>query len=56
MITDRDFTIATLVAPSALKKAEGDTTQEGETAADDVPATEQDAEEEAEGEGEGGED
>jgi large subunit ribosomal protein L25 len=25
-ITDRDFTIATLVAPSALKKAEGDTT------------------------------
>lgn len=26
-ITDRDFTIATLVAPSALKKAEGDTTQ-----------------------------
>jgi large subunit ribosomal protein L25 len=24
-ITDRDFTIATLVAPSALKKAEGDT-------------------------------
>ena len=27
-ITDRDFTIATLVAPSALKRAEGDTTQE----------------------------
>ncbi len=26
-ITDRDFTIATLVAPSALKRAEGDTTQ-----------------------------
>ena len=26
-IIDRDFTIATLVAPSALKKAEGDTTQ-----------------------------
>lgn len=26
-ITDRDFTIATLVAPSALKKAEGDKTQ-----------------------------
>ena len=25
-ITDRDFTIATLVAPSALKRAEGDTT------------------------------
>ncbi|MFW2350586.1 50S ribosomal protein L25/general stress protein Ctc [Qipengyuania sp.] len=55
-ITDRDFTIATLVAPSALKKAEGDTTQEGETTAADVPATEQDAEEEAEGEDEGGED
>ena len=27
-ITDRDFTIATLVAPSALKSSEGDTTQE----------------------------
>ena len=36
-ITDRDFTIATLVAPSALKKAEGDTTTE----AGDVPASEQ---------------
>ncbi|TCJ37415.1 50S ribosomal protein L25/general stress protein Ctc [Parafrankia sp. BMG5.11] len=34
-ITDRDFTIATLVAPSALKRAEG----EGD--ADEVPATEQ---------------
>ncbi|NMW31359.1 50S ribosomal protein L25/general stress protein Ctc [Altererythrobacter sp. RZ02] len=31
-ITDRDYTIATLVAPSALKKAEGDTTEEGEEA------------------------
>lgn len=31
-ITDRDYTIATLVAPSALKKAEGDTTEEGEGA------------------------
>ena len=29
-ITDRDFTIATLVAPSALKSSEGDTTQEAE--------------------------
>ncbi|MCA0908859.1 50S ribosomal protein L25/general stress protein Ctc [Qipengyuania gaetbuli] len=39
-ITDRDFTIATLVAPSALKRSES----EGEEAAtDDVPATEQDA-------------
>jgi large subunit ribosomal protein L25 len=26
-ITDRDFTVATVVAPSALKSAEGDTTQ-----------------------------
>jgi large subunit ribosomal protein L25 len=26
-ITDRDFTIATIVAPSALKSAEGDTTK-----------------------------
>ncbi len=46
-ITDRDFTIATLVAPSALKKAEGDTSSAdaapGETAADEA--------EEAEGEG-----
>ncbi len=32
-ITDRDFTIATLVAPSALKKAEGDTSTEGEEGA-----------------------
>lgn len=37
-ITDRDFTIATLVAPSALKKAEG---AEAEGDADNVPATEQ---------------
>lgn len=29
-ITDRDFTIATLVAPSGLKSAEGDTTKDGE--------------------------
>lgn len=29
-ITDRDFTIATIVAPSALKSEEGDTTKEGE--------------------------
>jgi large subunit ribosomal protein L25 len=38
-ITDRDFTIATLVAPSALKKAEG--AEAAESAADEVPATEQ---------------
>ncbi|MEZ5682497.1 MAG: 50S ribosomal protein L25/general stress protein Ctc [Erythrobacter sp.] len=52
-ITDRDFTIATLVAPSALKKAEGDTTTAD---AADVPATAQDADEAetAEGEGEEG--
>ncbi|WP_295497199.1 50S ribosomal protein L25/general stress protein Ctc [Sphingorhabdus sp. EL138] len=29
-ITDRDFTIATIVAPSALKSSDGDTTVEGE--------------------------
>ncbi|WP_353209095.1 50S ribosomal protein L25/general stress protein Ctc [Sphingorhabdus sp.] len=29
-INDRDFTIATVVAPSALKSTEGDTTAEGE--------------------------
>lgn len=34
-ITDRDFTIATLVAPSSLKKSEGDTSTE---AADDEAA------------------
>ena len=43
-ITDRDFTIATLVAPSALKKAEGAEAAAGETAADDVPASKQDDE------------
>ena len=54
-ITDRDFTIATLVAPSALKKSEG---AEGEEEVDaaDVPASEQgdeDGESTEEGEGEG---
>jgi large subunit ribosomal protein L25 len=34
-ITDRDFTIATIVAPSAMKSEEGDT--ETAPAADDVP-------------------
>lgn len=33
-ITDRDFTIATLVAPSALKSSEGDTTTEAATEAE----------------------
>jgi large subunit ribosomal protein L25 len=37
-ITDRDFTIATLVAPSALKQSEA---EEAAPAADEVPATEQ---------------
>ena len=36
-ITDRDFTIATLVAPSALKRAEGEAGGDsGETAAEDT--------------------
>ena len=51
-ITDRDFTIATLVAPSALKKAEGDTTTAD---AADVPASAQDEGEEEATEEEGGE-
>jgi large subunit ribosomal protein L25 len=33
-IDDRDFTIATIVAPSALKSSEGDTTKEGEAEAE----------------------
>ena len=45
-ITDRDFTIATLVAPSALKKAEGDTSSA------DAAAGEAEAEEAEEAEGE----
>lgn len=36
-ITDRDFTIATVVAPSALRSAEGE--EEGAPAASEVPAT-----------------
>ena len=55
-ITDRDFTIATLVAPSALK-AEDDAAEEVD--ADDVPASEQEGEEgessEEEGEDKGDE-
>lgn len=34
-ITDRDFTIATIVAPSALKSTSGDTTVDGGEAAED---------------------
>ncbi|WP_374405719.1 50S ribosomal protein L25/general stress protein Ctc [Pelagerythrobacter sp.] len=51
-ITDRDFTIATVVAPSALKRSEA---EEGEeVAADDVPASEQ-SDEEGESEEDAGE-
>ncbi|MGF1549668.1 MAG: 50S ribosomal protein L25/general stress protein Ctc [Sphingomonadaceae bacterium] len=50
-IGDRDFTIATVVAPSALKKAEEEAEEE-EAAADEVPATEQEAGPDEEGEGE----
>jgi large subunit ribosomal protein L25 len=52
-ITDRDFTIATLVAPSALKKSEGAAAAEGEdeVAADEVEATEQGGDDEEESEG-----
>ena len=45
-ITDRDFTIATLVAPSALKRSESEDAEE--VAADEVEATEQKDDEEAE--------
>ncbi|HVM37518.1 MAG TPA: 50S ribosomal protein L25/general stress protein Ctc [Sphingomicrobium sp.] len=49
-IEDRDFTVATIVAPSAMKSEEGDTQT---PAADDVPASEQNDETgESEGEGE----
>jgi hypothetical protein len=40
-ITDRDFTIATLVAPSALKKSESEEEEGEEVAADEVEATAQ---------------
>ncbi len=40
-ITDRDFTIATLVAPSALKRSEGEDEETEEVAADAVEATAQ---------------
>jgi large subunit ribosomal protein L25 len=40
-IEDRDFTIATVVAPSALKSSEGETEAAAEPAAGDVPATAQ---------------
>jgi len=51
-ITDRDFTIATVVAPSALKRSDSEEGEEEEVDADGVAATEQgpdaDAEEEQE--------
>ena len=47
-ITDRDFTIATLVAPSALKKSEGEAGDDGEEIpASGVAATEQGVDEDA---------
>jgi len=50
-ITDRDFTIATLVAPSALKKSESETEDGEAPAADEVEATAQSS---GDSEGEGG--
>ncbi|MEO6114121.1 MAG: 50S ribosomal protein L25/general stress protein Ctc [Sphingomicrobium sp.] len=50
-IDDRDFTIATVVAPSAMKSEEGDT----ETEAGDVPTIGEDGEPIEGGEAEGGE-
>ena len=37
-ITDRDFTIATIVAPSAMKSSEGDTAVDGEAAEGEAEA------------------
>lgn len=51
-ITDRDFTIATLVAPSALKKSESETEDGEAPAADAVEATAQSSDG---GDSEGGE-
>ncbi len=50
-ITDRDYTIATLVAPSALKKSESETEEGEEVAADEVEATSQKGDEDAGEEG-----
>ena len=50
-IEDRDFTIATVVAPSAMKSTED---EEAAPAADEVPATEQEGEDSEETESEGG--
>lgn len=43
-IDERDFTIATIVAPSALKSSEGDNEDEAAPAADAVPSGQKDAE------------
>ncbi len=51
-IDDRDFTIATIVAPSALKKAEG-AAAAAEVAADSNAAAEAEAEADAEEEAAG---
>ncbi|MDJ0977675.1 MAG: 50S ribosomal protein L25/general stress protein Ctc [Erythrobacter sp.] len=50
-ITDRDFTIATLVAPSALKKSEEEEAEDTEVAADEVEATAQKGDDEQSEEG-----
>ena len=52
-IDDRDFTVATLVAPSALK-SEADDAAAAEAAADEVPTVGEDGEDAADGEAEGG--
>ena len=51
---DRDYTIATLVAPSAMK-SQDDAAEEAEVAADAVPATEQADDEGEEGDADKGE-
>lgn len=54
-ITDRDFTIATIVAPSALKKAESEEEEEEEVEGEEGAEGEGEDEAEATEEGEGGE-
>ena len=46
-ITDRDYTIVTIVAPSALKQAEGEAAEEAELAGPAAAQAEAEAEEEA---------
>lgn len=48
-ITDRDYTIATFVAPSALKQSEDEEDESEEVAADEVEATSQKDDDEDEG-------